>query len=40
MSQQPMQNCKHNITCVANSVEVVHEVNDIIRIVKDRERFE
>ena len=39
MGQVQVQNWKRSITYVANSVEVVHGVDDIIRIVKDRERF-
>jgi L-gulonolactone oxidase len=39
MSQQQVQNWKRSITYVANSVEVVHGVDEIIRIVKDRERY-
>ena len=39
MSQVKVQNWKRSITYFANSVEVVQSVDDIIRIVKDRERY-
>lgn len=38
MGQQQVKNWKRSITCRANSVEVVHDVDDIVRIAKDRQR--
>ncbi len=39
MSRVKVQNWKGTITYYANSVEVVASVDDIIRIVKDPERY-
>jgi len=39
MNQVKVQNWKRSITYFANSVEVVQSVDDIIGIVKDRERY-
>ena len=39
MSRKKVQNWKGSITYYANSVEVVRDVEDIVRIVSDRERY-